>query len=305
MPRPVSDGPVPDDRTRDRDLRTAFDHAPIGIAVLTPDGVVIAGNPALGELLGRPPQDLVDTTFFDVTHPDDLPAARENCRLMGDGRDRIVGHECRFLRPDGSVVWVSVSTARVPELPDRAAHLIMHIEDVGERKELEARLSRLALHDPLTGLANRTLLAERIDEALAHPGPVPCCLLYLDLNGFKAVNDRYGHTVGDALLQELGARIERLVGPHETAARLGGDEFAVLTRPDDPDRPLQLAEQLSAAAARPFRLGARTVAVSAAIGLAGPADGPPPVTGASLLAAADDRMYEAKRRAAAGWRPGR
>jgi diguanylate cyclase (GGDEF)-like protein/PAS domain S-box-containing protein len=296
MPRPASDRPGPDDRTRDRDLRTAFDHAPIGIAVLTPDGVVITGNSALGELLDRDPADLVGTTFFDVTHPADLPAARHNCRLMQEGRTRIVRHECRFLRSDGSPVWVSVSTARVPELPDRAAHLIMHVEDTSERKALEARLSRLAMHDPLTGLANRTLLGERIDEALDHPDPVPCCLLYLDLNGFKAVNDRFGHTVGDALLQALATRIERLVGPDDTAARLGGDEFAVLCRAGDPRRPLELARGLQAAAARDFVIDGHTIRLSAAIGLATPDDDRAPATSAALLAAADDRMYQAKRR---------
>jgi diguanylate cyclase (GGDEF)-like protein/PAS domain S-box-containing protein len=296
MPRPARDGPAPGDHTRDRDLRTAFDHAPIGIAVLTPDGVVIAANTALGELLDRHPDQLVGTTFFDVTHPEDLPAARRNCQLMQDGRTRIVRHECRFLRPDGSAVWVSVSTARVPELPDRAAHLIMHVEDTSERKALETRLSRMALHDPLTGLANRTLLDERIDEALDHPDPVPCCLLYLDLNGFKAVNDRFGHTVGDALLQALAARIQRLVGPHDTAARLGGDEFAVLCRAGDPGRPLELARRLQAAAARDFVIGGRTIRLSAAIGLATPDGDRSPPTRAALLAAADDRMYQAKRR---------
>jgi diguanylate cyclase (GGDEF)-like protein/PAS domain S-box-containing protein len=291
MPRPARDGPA-----QDRDLRTAFDHAPIGIAVLTPDGVVITGNTALGELLDRDPDDLVGTTFFDLTHPEDLPAARYNCRLMQDGRTRIVRHECRFLRPDGSVVWVSVSTARVPELPDRAAHLIMHIEDVSDRKALETRLSRMALHDPLTGLANRTLLDERIDDALEHPDPGPCCLLYLDLNGFKAVNDRFGHTVGDALLQQLAGRIERLIGPDDTAARLGGDEFAVLCRAGDPGRPLELARDLQAAAARAFRIGGHTIRLSAAIGLATPDGGRSPASRAALLAAADDRMYRAKRR---------
>jgi diguanylate cyclase (GGDEF)-like protein/PAS domain S-box-containing protein len=296
MCRPVTDGSVPDARTRDRDLRTAFEHAPIGIAVLTPQGVVIAGNPALGELLDRPCDDLVGTTLFDVTHPDDLPAARNNCQLMQDGRTRIVRHECRLLRPDGAVVWVSVSTARVPELPDRAAHLIMHVEDVSERKALETRLSRMALHDPLTGLANRTLLGERIDEALAHPDPVPCCLLYLDLNGFKAVNDRFGHTVGDALLQELGTRIECLTGPQDTAARMGGDEFAVLSRGADAGRPLELAGQLQSAVSQPFLIDGRTIRLSAAIGLATPDGDRSPAAGAALLATADDRMYQAKRR---------
>src|SRR3954447_21560343 len=94
MPRPARDGPAPDGPTRDPDLRSAFDHAPIGIAVLTPDGVVIAGNTALGEIPDRPPDQLVGTPFFDVPRPDDLPAPHRGCRLMQEGRTRTVRLEC-------------------------------------------------------------------------------------------------------------------------------------------------------------------------------------------------------------------
>ena len=111
---------------------------------------------------------------------------------------RIVRHECRFVLPDERIIWVSVSTSRVPETPERPAHLIMHIEDVSDRKRLEAELSHRALHDPLTGLANRTLLAERMRESLGRRGRHTRFghLFYLDLDGFKAVNDRFGHAVG-------------------------------------------------------------------------------------------------------------
>jgi PAS domain S-box-containing protein len=135
--------------------------------VLDPDGTIAACNPAVGQLLRREPADLIGGTFFEITHPADLDEAKRNCAMMQDGLDGIVRHECRFLRSDGDVVWVLVSTSRVPATVDRSAHLIMHIEDVTERKHLEAELHHRALHDPLTGLANRALLAQRIREAQA------------------------------------------------------------------------------------------------------------------------------------------
>jgi PAS domain S-box-containing protein len=125
-----------------QDLISAFDHAPTGIAVLDPDGTITACNPAVGQLLRREPADLIGGTFFEITHPADLDEAKRNCAVMQDGVDRIVRHECRFLRSDGGVVWVMVSTSRVPETVDRSAHLIMHIEDVTDRKHLEAELHR-------------------------------------------------------------------------------------------------------------------------------------------------------------------
>jgi len=92
----------------------------------------------------RAPADLIGGTFFEITHPADLDEAKRNCALMQDGVDGIVRHECRFLRSDDAVVWVMVSTSRVPATVDRSAHLIMHIEDVTERKHLEAELHHLA-----------------------------------------------------------------------------------------------------------------------------------------------------------------
>ncbi len=224
----------------EQDLLSAFDNAPVGMAVLTPSGVVTACNAAMGRLLDRPPEELVGGTFFDVTHADDLEEARRACALMQVEGARIVRHECRFVLPGDRIIWVSVSTSRVPETPDRPAHLIMHIEDVSDRKRLEAELSHRALHDPLTGLANRTLLAERLRESLGRRGRHTRLghLFYLDLDGFKTVNDRFGHAVGDAVLTQLAARIVALLRVGDVAARLGGDEFAVFCEDTEPHQAL-------------------------------------------------------------------
>lgn len=286
----------------DIDLRSAFENAPIGMAVLTPLGVITACNAALGDLLGRPPEELIGGTLFDVTHPDDLDGATYNCALMQAGGSRILRHECRFRSADGSVVWVSISTSRVPADSGRPAHLIMHIENISDRKALEAELLHRALHDPLTGLANRNLLVDRIDQALAgtDSGARPHCLLYLDLDGFKQVNDRYGHAAGDEVLRLLAGRMSALLRPGDTAARLGGDEFAILCVNADPRHAETIAERLCGAVAEPLVVDGQQLVLSATVGVSssGTTDDPSPAGPDDLLRRADLQMYERKRRRA-------
>ena len=271
-------------------VRSAFEYAPTGIAVLTPAGVVITCNPALGELLGRTPASLKGTALFALAHPDDRQAAQRNCRVQ-TGSQRILRHQCRFVRADGRAIWVLVSTAAVPEAPDRPAHLITHVEDIDARKALEAELLHRAQHDPLTGLANRALLAQRIDDALIRQVR-PSCLLFVDLDGFKCVNDQYGHAVGDQLLQQLAQRLTALLRPQDVCARLGGDEFVVLCVATHPPQ----AEAIDGGA-EPFAIEGLAITVTAAIGVSA-SDVTTAIDPALLLRQADARMYEAKRRRA-------
>ncbi len=284
-------------------LRSAFDNAPIGIAVVTPDGVVTGCNGAMGRLLGCDAKSLVGQTFFASTHPDDLEDAYAQCSRINEGL-RYLQHVCRFVRADGSVVWVEVTTSRVPEADDQPEHLIMHIEDVDDRKALEAGLVHRAMHDPLTGLANRTLLLDRTEQALARSErrSGQTALLLLDLDGFKPVNDAYGHATGDAVLVELAGRIKAVLRAGDTAARLGGDEFVVLCE-DLPRGELdKVAERLRQAAAATFHVLGLELTLSAAVGAAavGGGSGPESSVGAvELLCRADFAMYAAKRRSRA------
>jgi diguanylate cyclase (GGDEF)-like protein/PAS domain S-box-containing protein len=275
-------------------VRSAFEYAPTGIAVLTPAGVVITCNPALGELLGRTPASLEGTTLFTVAHPDDRQAAQHTCHVQTG--QRILRHQCRFVRADGRAIWVLVSTAVVPEAPGRPAHLVTHVEDIDARKALEAELLHRAQHDPLTGLANRALLAQRIDDALIRQVR-PSCLLFVDLDGFKCVNDQYGHAVGDQLLQQLAQRLTALLRPQDVCARLGGDEFVVLCVDTQPHQAEAIAERLRAAVAEPFAIEGAAITITAAIGVSA-SDVTTAIDPALLLRQADARMYEAKRRRA-------
>ncbi len=174
---------------------------------------------------------------------------------------------------------------------------IVTFEDVTERRRDEAQIRFLAHHDVLTGLANRMQLRERIEAALTAGQFALHCL---DLDGFKAVNDTFGHPAGDRLLQQVADRLRRCARADTLVARLGGDEFALI-QPGfaDPEDAEMLAECTTAALREPFQLGEHTVAIAASIGIAiAPADGSDPD---ALLKAADLALYNAKAREGRGW----
>ena len=277
------------------DLRSAFDNAPSGMAVVTPDGVLTACNRALGVLVGRAECDLVGRRLFDVTHPDDLASAHDSCERMRTTSQPVLRHECRLVHSDGSTVWVLVSSAQVAAQPGRPAHLIMHVQDIGERKALEAEIVHRSLHDPLTGLPNRVLLFDRIGHALARADRTasPTCLFLLDLDGFKDVNDTHGHATGDELLQQFAGRLSTALRPGDTAARLGGDEFVVLCEDTSEGQAQVIADRLRAAAAWPFDLPVGRVSISASVGVSTSAD--PSDDPAELVRRADISMYAVKR----------
>jgi diguanylate cyclase (GGDEF)-like protein/PAS domain S-box-containing protein len=280
-------------------LLSAFANAPIGVAVLTPQGVISDANRRVGELLGREVEDLVGGTFFDVTHPDDLPLARHNCSLMAEGLQAVVRHECRFVRADQEVVWVLVSTSRVEQTDQEQAHLIMHVEDITDRKYLESRLVHQALHDPLTGVGNRAELERALLDLPPHGGPDS--LLLLDLDGFKTVNDTYGHHAGDLLLSALATRLSSEARPGDVVVRLGGDEFAVLCPDTDRATAGRLAAGLREAVRSPFSVDEHVLEVRAAVGVATLArhvtdQVDPAVRMTALLRDADHDMYADKGR---------
>lgn len=161
------------------------------------------------------------------------------------------------------------------------------------RRSTEKRLARLAFYDALTGLANRTLFHERLGECLRGRRVASCGVMFLDLNGFKGINDEFGHDAGDLVLCEFASRVRASVRESDVVARLGGDEFAVLAPSVDKEQLEVLARRIVAAACRPVAFGAIEIPVATSIGLAmHPECGDSPQ---QLLSAADMAMYEAKR----------
>ncbi len=270
----------------------AFDGAPIGIAIVAPDGRIVRANRALAQLLGRPVTELTGRTVHEFGHPDDAAVRLPDRAGILDG---TVGHSAyvkRYLRADASTVWLRVTTSRIGAGSDPL--LLSHFADV-TNQELATRAIRYAAsHDALTGLTNRTRLMELLDQALAASGPgtsPDVALLFIDLDDFKLVNDSLGHETGDQVLRVLGRRLAHAVRAGEVG-RFGGDEFVVLCRALDGDEVPALCTRLLEVLSEPVEIDGRVVQVGASIGVAYPGAGS---SATGLLRDADAAMYSAKR----------
>ncbi|MDP9111969.1 MAG: sensor domain-containing diguanylate cyclase, partial [Candidatus Eremiobacteraeota bacterium] len=202
----------------------------------------------------------------------------------------------RIVRADGAVRFVQEKAAFYFDDAGRLTHVIGTMLDVTDRKAGENRLAYLAYHDPLSNLPNRTLLEERFTVCLerARQNKSLCGVLFIDIDGFKHINDSLGHGLGDDLLRAIAARLSRHVRSGDTLARFGGDEFVVLldSLKDETDGQC-VAHTILGIFEDPFRLGHHQVSIKASIGIAfAPPDG---ITLADVLAAADSAMYSAKR----------
>ena len=209
---------------------SAFANAPVGIALTTTGGLLLDVNPALCELLRRPAGDLLDRSMVDLVPPDAVVAAREGLASLSARRDEPVRMETRLVRADGVDVPVQLAASWVEQGSGVPAHLVVIVDDITERKTLEAQLVHRSLHDPLTGLPNRLLFQDRLWHALerGRREKTPTCVLVVDLDGFKAINDRLGHPMGDLVLMAFAERLRSVLRSSDTAARLGGDEFSIV-----------------------------------------------------------------------------
>ncbi|HJQ48978.1 MAG TPA: EAL domain-containing protein, partial [Gaiellaceae bacterium] len=206
--------------------------------------------------------------------------------------------EYRLIARDGRVKWLRDEGVIVLDDDGRPLYLQGYLLDITREREAEQQLRQLALHDSLTGLANRALFHEQLRQAtrLRHEEERQTALLYIDLDEFKGINDRWGHDLGDEVLHEIGRRIERSIRPGDTAARLGGDEFAVvLTEPLTADDAVGVAERLLAEIAKPLESRNGFLSTSASIGIAFGNDDE------TLLKEADIAMYRAKGHSDSGY----
>ncbi|MFN8556200.1 MAG: EAL domain-containing protein [Dehalococcoidia bacterium] len=276
-------------------------HSTDVIMVVTVDGDVRYHTPSLRAVLGYAADDLAAVTLFDLLHRADTEHARRylaEAALRPGSRPPV---EWRVHRKDDS--WVQMEAVGLNLLREpTVAGLVVTMRDISERKALEHELRHQAFHDPLTGLANRVLFRERVDFALARSirNNDSLAVFFIDLDGFKMINDSLGHAIGDALLVAVAERLADRLGADHLIARLGGDEFALLVEelPGAADAEA-LAVDLLAALRAPFTVGAdgladREVSISASIGVAF-RDGARETTEA-LLRNADLAMYQAKAR---------
>ncbi|MFE4615511.1 putative bifunctional diguanylate cyclase/phosphodiesterase [Streptomyces sp. NPDC056747] len=321
-----------------RDYRAAFRAAQLAMAVVDQDGVVVTANDSFGALLGTEAGALREQAAADLV---DLAS---DGRTWHAYREVLRGRRSRFRctrrlkHPDGRSLWAEVTVSPVPD----SRRVLLSVADISDRRELQARLRHLQMHDPVTRLPNRALFFERLSAALeaaaqdavhdtatdAATGGTPVGssyesheshesygygrtgrigLCYLDLDGFKAVNDTLGHRVGDRLLAAVAARLTECAdsdgytrsGGH-LVARLGGDEFAILVEDSTGTEQLaDLARSVLRALQLPFDLGGQRLSASASIGVVErTAQG---TTATALMQDADTTLYWAKADGKARW----
>ncbi|MEJ8281451.1 putative bifunctional diguanylate cyclase/phosphodiesterase [Pseudonocardia spirodelae] len=278
-----------------------FESSVLGISVADTDGRILEANRTLTAMLGYRPGELVGRSVFEFIHPEDTPEMWPQIEAMLAGRVGHVRMEKSYFRADGTQIWTELTVSLVRSPDGQPRYLVAMVSDVTERRRLQSRLRHQAEHDPLTGLPNRTLFFGRLEAALAGPygSPAPVGVCYLDLDGFKAVNDTLGHDSGDQLLRTVAHRLEGALGPAgHTVARMGGDEFVVLVeRCTGVEQLTAVAERALEVVRRPVSLRGREVVVSASIGIVAR---PVPTdegggAAAALMQAADTTMYWAKR----------
>ncbi|MEO1064282.1 MAG: diguanylate cyclase [Actinomycetota bacterium] len=269
-------------------------------AVLDDRGRIAVANPALTRLLGR--DDLVGRSLVDLTD-DPEPSVVEQVRRWAASSQLSVGF-LAFETPDGTVVHRCGGVAlgrggnvvlRIEQRIDSELELdtaapAVLLAELETRRAAEARLTRLAFQDPVTGLLNRTGFDDRLRALLEVGGPLS--LIYVDLDRFKAINDVFGHEAGDEALREAARRLASAVRPQDLLARLGGDEFVATLAGVEAEQALAVGERLAHALGQGFRLGEEHVELGGSLGVAvrRPGEG-----AGDLLRRADAAMYRAKR----------
>ncbi|MFH8532679.1 cyclic Di-GMP phosphodiesterase RmdA [Streptomyces tendae] len=275
-------------------FRAVFEGAAIGIGIADLDGNVLQVNEALMRMFGIADPLLGGRRATEWTHPDDAPQTWRLYEELVRGEREHYHVEKAFYRPDGTVLWTNLTVSLLRDADGTPQYQLALMEDTTERRLLNLRLRYEATHDALTGLPNRSFFFERLEKALnAGPGQ-RFGLCYLDLDGFKAVNDSLGHAAGDRLLVEVADRLQACAtAPGEMVARLGGDEFVALTTGPDTRREVdELAGRIMNALLAPVSVDGRELTVRGSIGIVeGPAGERSP---AEVLRSADITMYRAK-----------
>ncbi|TQS43528.1 putative bifunctional diguanylate cyclase/phosphodiesterase [Cryptosporangium phraense] len=258
-------------RASDARFRAVFSGAAVAIGIGDVQGALLDVNPALSEMLGYSAEELRGRSVLSLVHPDDVAdVAAEVYRALAEGGREHVRVEKRFVRRDGEAIWGLLTVSMVPGEDGSPGYVVAVGEDVTDLHRLQTTLRYQAMHDPLTGLPNRVMFSERIEQAFADsPEDARLGLLFIDLDGFKIVNDTLGHDIGDRLLMAVAERLDRGVNRSgHLVARLGGDEFVVLVEQSGgQDEMTALAEKLLVELAAPCHIAEHVLSVSVSIGV--------------------------------------
>ena len=274
-----------------RDLQELTAESADMSTVATSDGVYRYVSPASRRLLGWDPSELEGHHEDEFLHPDDIPVVHA-ARASGSAQDGVVLITYRFRHADGSHRWVESSSRQVEA--ESSTFVVATVRDIAERRKSDVLLQRRAATDPLTGVANRTVLMDRLSQAIRRRDRARGVLavLFLDLDRFKVINDSLGHRVGDHVLQAMAGRLRRFIRASDTLARLGGDEF-VLVAEDvvDEQAAIDLGTRITEAGRQP---GQEELVCTVSVGIAITADARQ--SPEALLQEADLALYRAKDR---------
>jgi diguanylate cyclase (GGDEF)-like protein/PAS domain S-box-containing protein len=278
-------------------FRSAFEEAPIGMALTSPDFRFLRVNRALCQITGYTPSQLEGLPVASITHPDDLKADWQARGAMLEGELSSHRAERRYLHASGSAVWVMINSTLVRDADGVPLHFLSQMQDITERRRHEAELRHMADHDPLTGLLNRRSFERELERHVAYVqryGPKGAAIV-LDLDHFKTVNDTLGHSAGDELIVRVAHALRSRLRESDVLARLGGDEFAILL----PEASHEEADGVAIAVLDAVRTLAvptatgRTRTVTASLGMAR-FDSGQRLSGEDVLVNADLAMYDAK-----------
>ncbi len=272
-------------------LEAVVQSSPLAIIVIDPAGNVQMWNPAAEQILGWSAQEVLGHPI--PIRPEEKKKAASDGEMEREVK-RFVNLERRYKRKDGVLIDTSISTSLLCNNKGEISGVMWIIADITERKRSEATIKQMAYHDTLTGLPNRTLLHDRLQQAIpaASYENQSTGLLLLDLDRFREINDTLGHHRGDALLKQIGPRLHAVLESSDTIARLGGDEFAVLLPRTDSEQAALAAVKLLKALEKPFLIEGIPMVIEASIGIAlSPEHGETPE---SLIQHADIAMYVAK-----------
>ena len=281
-------------REAEERFRKAFDDSRVGMALVSLNGSFQRVNRALCEICGYPESRLLDSPFGEIIYPEDREHEVAALREIADGESYGYRAETRCQHARGRPVWISLTVSPVYDSQGILSYLIAQMEDISERKESEERLTRQALHDSLTGLPNRTLFNDRVRMAKARRSVQGFAIIYLDLDGFKLVNDTLGHAAGDQVLIEVARRLEQLLRAGDTLARLSGDEFALLCEGVAEAEAKTIADRVIQALSKSILVQGREIVQAASIGISLYGPGVTVEEPDEMLGEADMAMYRAK-----------
>jgi len=272
-----------------------FEGAPIGMALLTPDGRWVRVNPALLKITGYSSEELLAKTFQEITHPDDLSVDLEHTQrlLVGEIGDYQI--EKRFFHAQGHVISATLSVSLVRDLQGKPLHFVAQIQDITERKLMEERVRHLAEHDSLTGIRNRRVFEQELAQQVRRCQRYgeQAALLTIDLDDFKRINDTHGHRVGDDLLKAIAHELGLRLRGTDLVARIGGDEFAVLLPGTSAEAAQRVAKDLARVAGEcGVTVANQRIATTASVGVA--AIEQSTTSYENVLIEADRAMYAAK-----------